>query len=164
MARTYTPERLDNMTLTPDELNKFNYYCFCEWGVNLNEVRDLYQIGLTTRNRIKRLNKRRYLRRKEKALAAKIAPPDSTSSTDSETKQALIATAQRVRQAMTPPTSPPKTPTFVDITPPDTPAPPVSYPPTPSPTPLDSYPPTPSPGVIPRIVPTGMDTSDYVTK
>lgn len=138
MARTYTPERLDNMTLTQDELNKFNYYCFAEWGVNLEMARRIFQIGLTTRDRTSRLNKRRYQRRKQKALAAKTAPPDSPSSTDSETKQALIAAAQRARRAMTPPTSPPKTPTFVDITPPDTPAPP------------DSYPPTPSPGVIPQ--------------
>lgn len=151
MARTYTPERLDDMTLTPDELSKFNYYCFVEWGVNLETARRIFRSGQKVRERSTRVNKKRYQRRKQQATAEK-AGPSSPSSTDSETKQRLIATAQRIRKALTPPTSPPRTPTFVDVTPPDTPTPP------------DSYPPTPSPGVIPRIVPTGMGTSDYITK
>lgn len=150
MARTYTPERLDDMTLTSDELSKFNYYCFVEWGVNLETARRIFHSGLKVRERSTRVNKKRYQKRKQQATAEKAL--GSPSSTDSETKQRLIDTARRIRKALTPPTSPPKTPTFVDVTPPDTPAPP------------DSYPPTPSPGVIPRIVPTGMGTSDYITK
>lgn len=138
MARTYTPDSIVEMTLTAEELSKFNYYCFVEWGVNLDMARRIFASGLKVRERASRINRRRYLRKKE---AAANPPPRSPSSTDSETKQALIAAAQRARMALTPPTTPPKTPS-----------------------PPDSYPPTPSPGAIPRIVPTGMDTSDYVTE
>jgi hypothetical protein len=122
MARTFTPERLDDMTLTQDDINKFNYYCFAQWGITLDVANHLVTIGRNFQQRTRRLNQRRNAKKRALAAAAAVPASPSSSSTDSETKHRLIDTAKRIRKALTPPASPPKTP-----------SPRFIYPPTPSP-------------------------------
>lgn len=163
MARTVNREEqmsdMTTRTLTGEELARLNYLCFIEWGENLDGVRQMVEIA----RRLRRSNHKSYVNRKSRRkhtngshefhiVEAPAMMPlvdysgtsssSMNSSLESGSPNSLIAAAERVRKALTPPDSPPK----------------ISYS-------LKSTP-TPSPVTygfdVMEVLPTGIDSSNYI--
>lgn len=162
MSRTLAKQEHDDMTtrtLTREEQARLNYLCFIEWGETLDGMRQMVTIA----RRLRRSNHRSYVKRTNKrkqanaphefqvveapAMMMPLVDYTGTSSSslgsslDSGSPDSVRAAAERVRNVMTPPDSPPK----------------ISYS-------LKSTP-TPSPvtwGLDTEVLPTGTHSSDYI--